>query len=78
MKFRPDLVTKLTPEMLLESVVTNTHRYKPEPNFSRTGTGSLSTASTKERAKEDELSTAIIQKLTKRAKKNGKKRGRRN
>ena len=78
MKFRPDLVAKLTPEMLMESVVAKTHRYKPEPNFSRTGTGSLSTASTKERAKEDELSTAIIRKLTTKRGKSGKKRAHKN
>jgi hypothetical protein len=78
MKFRPDLVAKLTPEMLMESVVANTHRYKPEPNFSKTGAGSLLTASTKERAKEDELSTAIIQKVIRRPRTSGKKRGRRN
>ncbi|MGI8965204.1 MAG: hypothetical protein ACR2H1_03840, partial [Limisphaerales bacterium] len=58
MKFRPDLVAKLTPEMLMESVLANNHRYKPEPLFSKTGTGSLLTASTEERAKEDALSTA--------------------
>lgn len=67
MKFRPDLVKKLTPEMLRESVVANNQRYKSEPRFSKTGTGSLSTASTEQRAKEDMLSTDIIRKLTKKS-----------
>lgn len=64
MKFRPDLVKKLTPEMLREGVLANTHRYKSEPLLSRTGRGSLSSASTEDRAKEDALSSAIIEKLT--------------
>ena len=64
MKLRFDLVEKLTPAMMLEGVVMNTHRYKAEPLLSRTGTGSLSPASIKDRATEDALSTAIIRKLT--------------
>ncbi len=63
MKFRPDLVVKLTPEMLRASVEANSPRYKSEPLFSKTGTGSLSSASTEQRASEDALSTAVIQKL---------------
>ncbi len=73
MKLRTDLLKKLTPEMLKESVTMNTLRYKPEPLLSRTGTGSLSSASTAQRAKEDELSTALIKKLTKKSGANGKK-----
>ena len=72
MKFRPDLVKKLTPEMLKASVEANNLRYKSEPLFSKTGTGSLSTASTEQRAKEDALSTDIIRKLTTKSGKNGK------
>jgi len=72
MKFRPDLVKKLTPKMLKESVVANTPRYKSEPLFSKTGTGSLSTASTEQRASEDALSTAIIQKLMSESAGNGR------
>ena len=75
MKFRPDLVKKLTPEMLEESVVTNNPRYKSEPLFSKTGTGSLSTASTEQRANEDALSTTIIQKLMSESEGNGKDAG---
>jgi hypothetical protein len=73
MKLRTDLLKKLTPEMVKEGVVMNTHRYKPEPRLSRTGVGSLSSASTEQRAKEDALSTAIIAKLTKKSARNGKK-----
>ena len=74
MKLRTDLLAKLTPAMVLEGVVANTHRYKPEPRLSKTGVGSLSSASTAERVKEDALSTAIIRKLTKKFGSNGKKR----
>ena len=74
MKLRTDLLAKLTPELVLEGVVANTHRYKPEPRLSKTGTGSLSSASTRERANEEKLSTAIIRKLTRKSAANGKKR----
>lgn len=73
MKFRPDLVKKLTPEMLREGVLANTHRYKSEPLLSKTGVGSLSTASTEDRAREDTLSTAIIEKLMSESDNDGKK-----
>jgi len=63
MKLRYDLVEKLTPEMLMESVLANNHRYKAEPLLSKTGTGSLSPASTEERATEEKLSTEITRKL---------------
>jgi hypothetical protein len=75
MKLRTDLLKKLTPEMMLEGVVMNNHRYAPEPRLSKTGVGSLSSASTAERAKEDALSTGIIKKLTKKSGPSGKKRG---
>ena len=75
MKFRPDLVAKLTPEMLRASVEANNPRYRSEPLFSRTGTGSLLSASTKQRANEDALSTAIIQKLTSESGNSGKDSG---
>ena len=71
MKFRPDLVVKLTPEMLRASVEANSPRYKSEPLFSKTGTGSLSSASTEQRASEDALSTAVIQKLMSESASNG-------
>jgi hypothetical protein len=63
MKLRYDLVEKITPEMLMESVLANNHRYKAEPLLSKTGTGSLSPASTEDRAIEEKLSTEVTQKL---------------
>jgi len=63
MKLRFDLVEKLTPEMLMEGVLANNHRYKAEPLLSKTGTGSLSPASTEDRATEEKLSLDITRKL---------------
>ena len=63
MKLRFDLVEKITPEMLMESVLANNHRYKAEPLLSKTGTGSLSPASTEDRAIEEKLSLDITRKL---------------
>ena len=76
MKLRLDLLEHLTDEDILEEVLANNHRYKPEPLFSKTGTGSLSSASTEERAKEVEHSTALTRKLRARARKNGKRSAR--
>ena len=73
MKLRLDLVKQLRPQDLLASVERNNHRYKPEPLFSKTGTGSLSSASTEERVNEVEHNTALIQKLIKRAESDGSK-----
>ena len=73
MKVRLDLVKQLTEADLMEEILANNHRYKPEPNFSKTGVGTLSSASTAERAKEEERSTALIQRLKKRSQKNGKR-----
>jgi hypothetical protein len=44
MKLRTDLLKYLTTEDFMEEVVANNHRYKPEPNFSKTGVVSLSPA----------------------------------
>ena len=63
MKVRFDLVEKITPEMLKESVLANNHRYKAEPLLSKTGTGSLSPASTEDRAIEERLCTEITRQL---------------
>ena len=63
MKLRFDMAEKVTPEMLMESVLANNHRYKAEPLLSKTGTGSLSPASTEDRANEEKLSLAITRKL---------------
>jgi len=73
MRLRYDLAAKVTPKMVLEEAQANQHRYKPEPLFSQTGTGSLSSASTKDSAAEAERSTARIQKLMRAAKRNGPK-----
>ena len=74
MKLRLDLLAHLTDEDILEEVLANNHRYKPEPLFSSTGVGSLSSASTAERASEEQRSTALIARLTQRAQQTGKKR----
>ncbi len=67
MKLRLDLLEHLTDEDILEEVLANNHRYKPEPHFSKTGVGTLSSASTEERAQEEARSTALIARLKKRA-----------
>ena len=72
MKLRLDLLEHMTEEDLLEEVLANNARYKPEPLFSKTGVGSLSSASTEERANEVQRSTELIQKLEQRAKAAGK------
>ena len=72
MKLRLDLLEHLTDEDILEEVLANNHRYKPEPLFSKTGVGSLSSASTEERAQEEARSTALIERLKKRAASSGK------
>jgi hypothetical protein len=78
MRLRYDLAMKVTPKMALEEAQANQHRYKAEPRFSKTGTGSLSSASTKDCAAEAARSTARIQKLMRTAKTNGSKAAARN
>src|SRR5215469_4412366 len=63
MKLRLDLLEHLTAEDIRKAAEDSVHRYKPGPNFSKTGTGSLSSASTKERAKELEHSMELTRKL---------------
>lgn len=77
MKLRLDLLEHLTNQDILEEVLANNRRYKPEPNFSKTGIGSLSSASTEERAQEEARSTALIERLKVRARKNGQQGKRR-
>lgn len=72
MKLRLDLLEQLTDEDILRAVVENTHRFKPEPLFSKTGVGSLSSASTEERAREVEHSMELTRKLEERARQAGK------
>ena len=67
MKLRTDLLKHLRPEDVMESVEANNHRYRPEPLFSQTGNGSLSSVSTSERASEVTRSTDLIRKLRQRA-----------
>ncbi|HSU52742.1 MAG TPA: hypothetical protein VLT36_01640, partial [Candidatus Dormibacteraeota bacterium] len=62
----------LTDEDIRAEVLANNHRYKPEPLFSKTGVGSLSSASTEERAQEEARSTALIERLKTRAQQSGK------
>ena len=71
MKLRLDLLEHLTDEDILEEVLANNHRYRPEPLFSKTGVGSLSSASTEERAQEEARSTARIQRAMERLKQSG-------
>ncbi len=67
MKLRLDLLEQLRPEDILEEVLANNHRYKPEPLFSKTGTGSLSSASTEERVRELEHCVELTRRLEERA-----------
>ena len=71
MKLRLDLLEHLTDEDIMASVLENNHRYKPEPLLSKTGTGSLSPASTEERAQEEARSTALIERLKRSAQATG-------
>jgi hypothetical protein len=72
MKLRLDLLEHLTAEDIRTAAVEAVHRFKPEPRLSKAGTGSLSSASTEERAKEVEHSMDLTRKLEARARKSGK------
>jgi acetylornithine deacetylase/succinyl-diaminopimelate desuccinylase-like protein len=78
MKLRLDLLEQMTPADIAEQAEKNVHRFKPEPLFSKTGVGSLSPASTSERAQEVEHSMELTQKLERRARKAGQKSGTKN
>lgn len=73
MKLRLDLLEHLTAKDIRQAAEESVHRFKPEPNFSKTGTGTLSSASTKERVKEVEHSMALTRKLERRARRTGKR-----
>ncbi|MEN9468938.1 MAG: hypothetical protein RL630_671 [Verrucomicrobiota bacterium] len=73
MKLRLDLLEYLTEEDIAEQAELNVRRFKPEPLFSKTGVGSLSSASTNERAQEVAHSMELTQRLESRAKASGKK-----
>ena len=63
MKLRLDLLKHLTTDDVIQEAEATVHRFKPETLFSRTGTGSLSSASTQERAREVEHCAALTQSL---------------
>ena len=71
MKLRLDLLKHLTTEDVMQEAMATAHRFKPEPLFSRTGTGSLSSASTEERAREEAHSMVLTRKLELRAQQSG-------
>jgi hypothetical protein len=71
MKLRLDLLKHLTAEDIAQAAEESVHRYKPEPLFSKTGIGSLSSASIEERAHEVEHSMELTRKLEERAKQTG-------
>jgi hypothetical protein len=75
MKLRLDLLEHLTAEDIRQAAAESVHRFKPEPLLSKTGTGSLSSASTEERANEVEHSMALTRKLEARARRSGKLSG---
>jgi hypothetical protein len=75
MKLRVDLLEHLTAEDIRKAAEESVHRFKPEPLLSKTGTGSLSSASTEERASEVEHSMELTRKLEARARKTGKRSG---
>jgi hypothetical protein len=72
MKLRLDLLEHLTAEDIRQAAAKSAHRFKPEPLLSKTGVGSLSSASTEERAKEVEHGMDLTRKLIRRARKAGK------
>ena len=76
MKLRLDLLKHLAAKDIRKAAAESVHRFKPEPLFSKTGIGSLSSASIEERAREVEHSTELTRKLQKRARRNGKHSGR--
>ncbi len=75
MKLRLDLLQHLTAEDIRQAAEQSVHRFKPGPLLSKTGTGSLLSASTEERAKEVEHGMELTRKLTARARKAGKGKG---
>jgi len=74
MKLRLDLLEHLTEADLLKAVQASNHRFKPEPNFAKTGIGSLTPASPEDRERELAHCAELAQKLIERARKSGEKR----
>jgi hypothetical protein len=75
MKLRLDLLEYLTDEDILEEALANTHRYQPEPQFSKTGVGFLRPATPEERLQEIARSEALIERLKKRQREAQQKAG---
>ena len=73
MKLRLDLLEHLTDQDILEEVLANNHRYKPEPLFSKTGVGYLRSATPEERAQEEARSEALAERVKKRAAESAKR-----
>jgi hypothetical protein len=73
MKLRLDLLEHLTEDDLLKAAEESIHRFKPEPNFAKTGIGSLSPASPEDRARELARSEELVKELKRRARKAAKK-----
>jgi len=65
-RLRFDLVEHLTAKDILESALANIHRYKPEPLFSKTGTGYLAPATPEDRAQEMKSNEALLRRLKQR------------
>ncbi len=66
MKLRTDLLKFLTMEDIAEEALANNHRYKPEPDFAKTGVGSLLPATPEERAQELVRNQELIERLKQR------------
>ena len=66
MKLRTDLLKFLTMEDIAEEALANVHRFKPEPNFAKTGVGSLLPATPEERAQELVRNQELIERLKQR------------
>jgi hypothetical protein len=66
MKLRLDLLEHLTADDIRQAAEESVHRFKPEPNFSKTGVGYLRPATPEERQQEIARSEALIERLKKR------------
>jgi hypothetical protein len=65
-KLRLDLLEYLTAEDIMEAALASVHRDDPEPNFAKTGIGSLKPATQEERMQEETRQTALVERLKKR------------
>jgi hypothetical protein len=65
MGLRIDLVQKVTPAMLLNGIVANQHRYKPEPLLAKTGRGSLSHTTPADQRRDRKIRKALNQAVLK-------------